>query len=88
MIVILQGSFWSLSLAHLKFYGPPVQVSHNLGINAARVNFDQFMLLALGSLSAYLKGQLVDYARLFTAIWTLLEETASGPGNMETDNSC
>jgi hypothetical protein len=72
------GIFWSLSLAHLKFYGPPVQVSHSLGLNATRVNFDQFVLLALGSLSAYLRGSLVEYARLFTAIWTLLEETAIG----------
>ncbi|KAH8587969.1 hypothetical protein B0O99DRAFT_583731 [Bisporella sp. PMI_857] len=72
------GVFWSLSLSHLKFYGPPVQVSHSLGINATRVTFDQFMLLALGSLSARLKGSLVECSKLFIAIWTLFEETTVG----------
>jgi hypothetical protein len=80
------GVFWSLSLSHLKFYGPPVQVSRSLGVDSTRVDFDQFMLLALGSISAYLKGRLVDYARFFSAIWKLLEETTIEPRRGEHPN--
>ncbi|KAI9158181.1 hypothetical protein HJFPF1_06172 [Paramyrothecium foliicola] len=71
------GVFWSLSLSHLKFYGPPVQVSSRLGVESTRVSFDQFMLIALGSFSAYSRGQLVDYARFFVTIWTFLEKAAT-----------
>jgi hypothetical protein len=71
------GVFWSLSLAHLKFYGPPVKVSRSLGLNASRVSFDHFLLVALGSLSSCLNMSLIECSTLLIAIWTYLDETAS-----------
>ncbi|MCJ1249824.1 hypothetical protein MMC30_007050 [Trapelia coarctata] len=44
-----QGVFWSLSLAHLRYYGTPVSVSRSLTYDDSRVSIDQLYLIALGS---------------------------------------
>ncbi|KAI1361923.1 hypothetical protein F5Y08DRAFT_287402 [Xylaria arbuscula] len=73
------GVFWSLSLSHLNFYGPPVSVSNSLGVESTRVCFDQFMLVILGSLSIFMGGTLAQSAYLLNAIWNLFEtESISG----------
>jgi len=45
-----QGVFWSLSLAHLRYYGSPVSVSRSLSYDESRVSMDQLYLIALGSI--------------------------------------
>ncbi|KAF4956258.1 hypothetical protein FSARC_11657 [Fusarium sarcochroum] len=80
------GVFWSLSLSHLKFYGPPIEVSRSLAVDSTRVTLDQFILLALGSISVYLKGSLVEYARFFVAVWDIIEESAITPQSDEHAN--
>ncbi|KAI1744422.1 hypothetical protein F4680DRAFT_404705 [Xylaria scruposa] len=74
------GVFWSLSLSHLNFYGPPVSVSNSLGVDSTRVGFDQFMLAALGSLSMFLGGTLAQSARFLNVIWNLLEAESTSLG--------
>ena len=44
------GVFWSLPLAHMRYYGDPVIVRGSLGSDASKVSIDQFLLVALGSL--------------------------------------
>lgn len=46
------GIYWSLPLAHLRYYGDPVQSSRSTGDNALRVSMDQLVYVSLGSLSA------------------------------------
>ena len=46
-----EGVFWSLSLAHLRYYGTPVSVSRSLTYDASRVSIDQLYIIALGSIT-------------------------------------
>ena len=45
-----QGLYWSLPLAHLRFYGDPIQSSRSTGYDASRVSPHQLIYIALGSL--------------------------------------
>ena len=45
-----QGIYWSLPLAHLRFYGDPIQSSRSTGYDASRVSPHQLVYIALGSL--------------------------------------
>lgn len=44
-----QGVYWSLPLAHLRYYGDPVQSSRSTGIDGSRVSMDQLVYVAMGS---------------------------------------
>ena len=48
-----QGVYWSLSLAHLRYYGDPVVRRRALAQDSSRISFDELMKVALGSLSTY-----------------------------------
>ncbi|KAI9705664.1 MAG: hypothetical protein M1820_005074 [Bogoriella megaspora] len=43
------GVYWSLPLAHYRFYGPPKISTHSLCTDAERISFAQFSQVALGS---------------------------------------
>ena len=45
-----QGIYWSLPLAHLRFYGDPVQSSRSTRFDTSRVTARQLVHIALGSL--------------------------------------
>ena len=45
-----QGVFWSIPLAHLRYYGDPVKSSRCTGHDAARISVDQLVYVALGAL--------------------------------------
>ena len=45
-----QGIYWSLPLAHLRFYGDPIQSSRSTGYDASRVLPHQLVYIALGCL--------------------------------------
>ncbi|KAK0702215.1 hypothetical protein B0H67DRAFT_650272 [Lasiosphaeris hirsuta] len=47
-----RGIYWSLSLAHLRFYGQPVLQTRELSSSSCRITFDQFSKAALGALFA------------------------------------
>ena len=47
-----EGVYWSLSLAHLKYYGDPVKVTSFTTRDASRLQLDEFSLLVLGSILA------------------------------------
>jgi len=44
------GLKWSLSLAHLRYYGDPTTVERSAGLDSSRVSFKQFAFVVLGSL--------------------------------------
>lgn len=42
------GVYWSLPLAHLRYYGPPVLSAKSIGSHGSRISFDQLQQVALG----------------------------------------
>ena len=44
------GVYWSLPLAHLRYYGDPIQKSRSTRYDASRVSTDELMYIALGAL--------------------------------------
>lgn len=48
-----QGVFWSLSLAHLNYYGRPASRIGSLGTNSRKLTFVQFTHAVYGALLAY-----------------------------------
>lgn len=47
-----QGVHWSLSLAHLRYYGSPVMARAAVDAESSRLTFPQFLLVSLGALIA------------------------------------
>jgi hypothetical protein len=60
---------WSLSLTHLRFTARPILASNYLGMNASRVTYEEFMVMALGSLSICLQASVLETASFFVVIW-------------------
>ncbi|ERF68077.1 hypothetical protein EPUS_08513 [Endocarpon pusillum Z07020] len=48
-----RGVYWSLALAHLRYYGDPVMSKHCLTSDSARLSMDQLLQVALGSVFRY-----------------------------------
>jgi hypothetical protein len=73
------GVDWSLSLAHLRFYGDPILAHLSVGNDASRVTFRSFTLVALGS---FLRGwckqshDFVAGADLVNALWEHINHEA------------
>ena len=67
-----RGVYWSLPLAHVRFYGDPVKAEGSITLDSSRVSIDQFLMVALGSLitSWSLHGStLVDSLKLICQMW-------------------
>ena len=45
-----KGVYWSFPLAHLRYYGDPVQSSRSTGHDASRISIDHLIYVSLGSL--------------------------------------
>ncbi len=46
----LDGVSWSMSLAHLKYYGRPVESRGSIGATSTKVSFDKIVYVAIGSM--------------------------------------
>jgi hypothetical protein len=46
-----KGMFWSLPLAHLRYYGAAVSVSRSPTYDENRISFNQLYIMALGSVT-------------------------------------
>lgn len=44
-----KGIYWSLPLAHVRYYGDPVVATRYAGIGESQVTFDEFIFVTLGS---------------------------------------
>jgi hypothetical protein len=52
-----EGVYWSLPLAHLRYYGDPVHTSRSTGYDASRIPSDHLMHIGLGAvLSKWIKS--------------------------------
>jgi hypothetical protein len=66
-----RGVYWSLSLAHLRHYGHPVQAERRLGHHNARVTFPQFTQAVFGCLLGNWNvtgSKVAQAARFFVAL--------------------
>jgi len=53
----VNGIYWSLPLAHLRYYGDPVTISRSTGHDGSRVSINGIVLVALGAaLSTWVKS--------------------------------
>ncbi|KLO95270.1 Uncharacterized protein LW94_14672 [Fusarium fujikuroi] len=74
------GVFWSLSLAHLNFYGRPVSRKARFDTESRKLSFDQFTQAVYGSLLGHwnLTGPLTQYpSRIFVAMKRTIERQVS-----------
>lgn len=73
------GVFWSLSLAHLNFYGRPVSRQARFGFDSRKISFEQFTQTIFGALLGHwdLAGPLAEYpARFFVSLRQAVERGA------------
>lgn len=47
-----RGVYWSLPLAHVRYYGDPIKAEGSITLDSSRASIDQLLLVALGSLIA------------------------------------
>jgi hypothetical protein len=76
-----KGVFWSLPLAHLRFYGDPVKTSGSIGVDASRIPFDELLQVVFGSVcSTWDTGRLdiFEAAKLIKSLHQYEHDGASG----------
>ncbi|MCJ1361903.1 hypothetical protein MMC16_001004 [Acarospora aff. strigata] len=83
------GVYWSLSLAHLTYYGQPVVSSRTVGSDPSRLTFKQLEMVLFGSVLSGWGGSGNDIfaaANYFLALEDHLSRTAQAPetGNDKT----
>ena len=88
-----KGIYWSLPLAHLRYYGDPVQSSRSTGANALHVSMDQLVYVSLGSLSANWVGKAQEIEEVlswFSLLWHCFKQGISinGEGGQAEKHSC
>ncbi|CEF75870.1 unnamed protein product [Fusarium graminearum] len=74
------GVFWSLSLAHLNFYGRPVPRKARFDTDSRKISFDQFTQAVYGALLAHwgLQGPLAEHpSRIIVAMRKTIERQGS-----------
>ena len=70
-----RGVYWSLPLAHVRFYGDPIQSEGSVSLDSSRVSIDQLLLVALGSLMALWSGHanIKNSLQLLSIMWQSCE---------------
>ncbi|KAN0099778.1 hypothetical protein V8E51_013553 [Hyaloscypha variabilis] len=67
------GVYWSLPLAHLRYYGEPVNAVRTVGKDASRIPFDGVISVALGSMVCQWDSGVVDNIAALQWFAALLE---------------
>lgn len=67
-----RGVFWSLPLAHMRYYGDAPIVSRSLAADSSRISFEQLYQVTLGCLSAQWNLPLQDVAKIITTLLSVL----------------
>ena len=74
-----QGVYWSLSLAHLRFYGDPVPSQRSVDTDLSRISFDDLWHVILGSLFATwgIVGEkaMEEAAKIICLLWIKFKES-------------
>ena len=67
-----RGVYWSLPLAHVRYYGDPVVSERSINSDSSRISFDDLWIVTLGSLFALWKiegSQVEAAAELIRMMW-------------------
>jgi hypothetical protein len=67
-----KGVFWSLPLAHMRYYGEAPVVSRSLATDSSRISFEQLYQVPLGCLTAQWNMPLSDLVKVLTTIHSTL----------------
>ena len=89
----LRGVYWSLSLAHLRYYGEPVVRTQAIARESSRITFLQLTQVALGSLSASWSRTLVpvnafELAEWFASLGALFDTWKTGNQLPRSESIC
>ncbi|KAF2737368.1 hypothetical protein EJ04DRAFT_487995 [Polyplosphaeria fusca] len=71
------GIFWSLPLAHYRFYGPPKVVTRSLCTDSERISLIQFVYVTLGSFLSrwnFKDHEVSDHTKLISRVYDYLAE--------------
>lgn len=83
------GVFWSLPLAHYRFYGPPKVATHSLCMDSERISLSQFSYVALGSFLSrwdFDGHQVSHHAKIIIRVYEYLTENQKQDGvNADTN---
>lgn len=78
------GIFWSLPMAHMRYYSPPVFAHGRLNSDTSRVSMDDFLIVVLGMvLSPWLRNFCSDASRcckLICLLWDLVNQRPNHSG--------
>ena len=83
-----RGVYWSLSLAHLRYYGEPVTSTRSTGCDPSRVPFSHLELAVLGSVLGGWNGvgdDVVTAAHWFISCWNFMTEDYKTSLDIESD---
>lgn len=73
-----KGVFWSLPLAHARYYGDPVTVKRYAGVEQSQFTFENFVFVVLGSVIGSWKAPLVDTSVMLQLVRTLSAAVRDG----------
>lgn len=72
------GVFWSLPMAHMRYYSPPVVAQGRLTSDTSRITMDEFLIVVLGMvISSWIRVFCPDVSRccrLIRDIWYLVKD--------------
>ena len=78
-----RGLYWSLPLAHLRYYGDAVRSSSVLSTRSSRVTFDELLQVILGSVCSSWAQQRLDLEGFIKLILLICEYPHYGPSKAE-----
>lgn len=72
------GVFWSLPMAHMRYYSPPVVAEGRLTSDTSRVSMDEFLIVILGIIiSPWVRNFCPDIqrcCRLISRLWNMVKD--------------
>lgn len=84
------GVFWSLPMAHMRYYSPPVVAQGRLTSDTSRVTMDEFLIVVLGMvISSWIRVFCPDASRccqLIRDIWYLVKDLPPDPNRPKLDS--
>ncbi|KAI9876141.1 MAG: hypothetical protein M1830_007263 [Pleopsidium flavum] len=83
----IDGVYWSLPLAHLRFYGDPVSLTSSTGSNTSRVSIEQLLQVALGTLLDSWITTAADFDLAAEVLVLMWDNIAHGNHNEELQTS-
>ena len=79
-----RGVYWSLSLAHARYYGDQVVSERSVNCDPSRVSIDDLWLIALGSLFALWGIEALDIKAAAELIFMMWQKYTNGLAAVET----